>query len=57
MVLKITEDCLLCGKCKEVCECDAIEELSMSYEINQEKCDGCGECCDICPIEAIVKMN
>ncbi len=43
-------DCSKCGKCKEVCRFDAIDE---EMRIVETKCEGCGACAFVCPEDAI----
>ncbi len=43
-------DCSKCGKCREVCRFDAIDEEMM---IIGTKCEGCGACAFVCPEDAI----
>ncbi len=47
----ITENCIGCGLCQEVCSFDAIVLESVA-KINQHKCFGCGQCLT-CPNGAI----
>jgi len=49
---KITDQCIACGKCKNVCSFKAIE-AGETYEINSSRCDDCGSCINICPVNAI----
>jgi len=42
--------CIHCGKCREYCRFDAIDE---DININ-ESCEGCGVCEYVCPVDAIV---
>lgn len=44
------ELCIKCGKCREVCNFDAISEDILLDEI---KCEGCGVCYHFCPNNAI----
>ncbi|MBW6411207.1 ATP-binding protein [Clostridium weizhouense] len=41
--------CIQCGKCKEICKFNAIED----FKINSFLCEGCGACTLVCPKEAI----
>ncbi|MCD6248675.1 MAG: 4Fe-4S binding protein [Hadesarchaea archaeon] len=43
-------DCSKCGKCREVCRFDAIDE---EMRIIETKCEGCGACAFVCPEGAI----
>ena len=51
------EKCLWCGKCAEVCEYDAINEIDTNGKkiasVNQATCTGCGICAPVCPKDAI----
>ena len=42
--------CTRCGKCRESCRFDAIDE---SIEIDLLQCEGCGVCAYVCPASAI----
>ncbi len=42
--------CIKCGRCKDVCRFDAIDD---SFEIVPMHCEGCGACTLVCPVEAI----
>ena len=46
------DGCTMCGKCKEVCRFDAIDE---NFEIKEKKCEGCGTCAFVCP-ENVIEM-
>ncbi len=52
MAYKITEDCVACGACADVCPCEAITEGDGIYVIDAEKCADCGACADACPVGA-----
>lgn len=41
--------CIRCGKCKNVCKFDAIDD----YKINEFLCEGCMACDIVCPVGAI----
>ncbi|RMH69219.1 MAG: 4Fe-4S dicluster domain-containing protein [Gemmatimonadetes bacterium] len=56
MPRKITEDCLACGDCMEVCPEEAISEGDPYYIIDPDKCNDCGECEEVCPTEAIIPV-
>jgi heterodisulfide reductase subunit A2 len=51
------EACTWCGKCKEVCEYNAIQEISSEGKtiaaVNKATCKGCGICAPVCPVNAI----
>ncbi|MBM9514308.1 ATP-binding protein [Desulfogranum marinum] len=46
----VTDSCIECGTCREVCRFDAIDE---SFTVNPISCEGCGVCVDMCPEGAI----
>lgn len=54
MTYKITDDCIMCGTCKEECPAEAISEGDPKYVINPDLCTDCGTCADVCPVEACV---
>ncbi|WP_459922541.1 ATP-binding protein [Desulfatiferula olefinivorans] len=44
------DDCIECGRCRELCRFDAVSE---DYVIDPIACEGCGVCVDFCPEKAI----
>lgn len=50
--LWITDRCIGCGKCVNVCTFDAIQS-GETYSIRGNRCDECGNCYTICPVQAI----
>ncbi len=44
------DDCVECGRCRELCRFDAISE---DYMVDSINCEGCGVCVDLCPEQAI----
>ncbi len=50
--VRITDACIECGKCKEVCTFKAIEE-GTPYKVREDRCDDCGSCLLKCPVNAI----
>lgn len=52
--LTINDNCISCGKCKDVCSFDAIEKTEDGYTINGTRCDECGDCFIHCPADAII---
>ena len=44
------EDCVECGRCRELCRFNAISE---DYLVDSIDCEGCGVCVDLCPEQAI----
>jgi len=56
----ITESCIGCGRCKEVCNFDAPaldgpknDIVEKTYRIDPISCEGCGVCVHFCPADAI----
>jgi len=54
MALAITDECIACGVCLEVCPQEALVEGEI-YQINYTVCDRCGTCIGVCPTGAIVE--
>jgi len=50
----ITEDCINCGACDDVCPVDAISEVGEIHVIDQDLCTDCGACDDVCPVDVIL---
>ena len=46
----IPELCTACGRCREVCRFEAIDE---NYRVDSTACEGCGVCHHFCPFDAI----
>ena len=55
MAYAISDKCVACGKCKDVCPVEAISKGEKQYTINAETCVSCGQCVDVCPSEAITE--
>ncbi len=53
----ITDRCIICGTCWEICPTDSIDEFEWYYSINQDTCVQCGACVRVCPNAAIVKQK
>ena len=49
---RITDDCIACGACRDICSFKAIEE-GQPYRVIPENCDDCGSCSTVCPVGAI----
>ncbi|MCG7849667.1 MAG: 4Fe-4S binding protein, partial [ANME-2 cluster archaeon] len=47
---KDEEKCTVCGKCREYCRFDAIDD---DLKLINERCEGCGVCEYVCPADAI----
>ena len=53
MAFVITDSCVKCGSCAEVCPMEAITEGEDKYVIDPDVCVSCGTCAAQCPVEAI----
>ena len=51
----ITEDCIGCGSCLNVCPQNCIESDDVPHVIEQEHCLHCGNCMNACPAGAVVR--
>lgn len=49
--------CIGCGRCKKVCEYEAIVLKENLAYIDSYKCTLCRKCLDVCPTNAIVEIN
>lgn len=49
--------CNYCGRCREVCEYNAIAVLKDTVLVFPELCHGCGACTTLCPQNAIKEIN
>ena len=56
----ITDKCIGCGKCEEVCNFDAAlfngpanDVVERTYTIDSIACEGCKVCVEFCPVDAI----
>jgi len=57
----ITEKCVGCGKCEQICRFDAIrfngqanDMVEKTFTIDPISCEGCKVCVEFCPADAIV---
>lgn len=57
MAYRISDDCIHCGKCEEVCPKKAIGDSCWKYEINSRRCISCGRCASVCPVGAPKQYN
>jgi NAD-dependent dihydropyrimidine dehydrogenase PreA subunit len=55
MPYEITDDCVVCGSCKEECPNDAIKEGEDKFHISED-CIECGACVEACPSNAIIEV-
>ncbi len=46
--------CISCGRCRDVCRFDAIDE---NFNLIPVRCEGCGACAFICPTKAIKMID
>lgn len=51
----ITEKCIGCGKCLEVCPQNCIATEHRPFVIRQEHCLHCGNCFSVCPLNGVEK--
>jgi ferredoxin len=56
MAYLITEDCIICGTCWEICPTESIVEYDWYYRIT-DTCVECGACARVCPNAAIIKKT
>lgn len=47
------ENCIHCGKCKSVCNFNAIAQLPKMILVFNELCHSCYACSELCPMEAL----
>jgi len=47
------DQCILCEKCVELCEFNALAMLGERIEVFEQLCHGCGSCTIHCPVQAI----
>lgn len=51
----ITESCIGCGSCVEVCPQRCLVTDKIPFKIKQEHCLHCGNCYSVCPAGAIIR--
>ena len=56
----VTEKCIGCGKCRELCRFDAIhldgpanDIVAKTFTVDPISCEGCKVCVEFCPVDAI----
>lgn len=52
----ITDACIGCSSCLDVCPQNCIVSDSIPYVIEQEHCLHCGNCHTVCPVNAVIKQ-
>ena len=52
----ITDNCLMCGTCWEICPTKSIVEYDWYYKIT-DTCVECGACAHVCPNAAIIPFS
>ena len=57
MAYVITDECMMCEACVDVCEAEAIKAGEDTFVINPDICTSCGNCAEACPCEAIVEID
>ena len=50
-------NCILCGKCMDICRFDAISVKKNVYVVDPISCEGCGYCARVCPTETIINKT
>ena len=50
MAYTISDECVSCGACAEVCPVGAISEGEGKYVIDADACLDCGACAGACPV-------
>lgn len=53
----ITDKCINCQKCYDICLQKCIHLSSQSFMIEQHHCLHCGKCQEVCPVHAINKRG
>ena len=53
---EITDACIECSSCLDVCPQNCIESDTIPYAIEQEHCLHCGNCYTVCPVNAVIKQ-
>ncbi len=56
MAYTITENCIICGTCWEICPTKSVVEYDWYYKI-ADTCVECGACARVCPNSAIMRKT
>ena len=51
----ITDACIGCGSCVEVCPQRCIDPSAIPYVVEQDHCLHCGNCMSVCPVNAVIR--
>lgn len=51
----ITDACIGCGSCAEVCPQRCIDPSAIPYVVEQDHCLHCGNCMSVCPVNAVIR--
>jgi len=54
MAYTVTDRCIMCGTCWEICPTGSIVEFDWYYKIT-DSCVECGACARVCPNVAVSK--
>jgi len=52
-VASVSDGCIQCGRCEELCRFSAISDSGTDIKIDALRCEGCGVCVEVCPVNAI----
>lgn len=53
LVVEVTDRCVRCGACEEICHVDALLASNGRMRVDTERCKACGRCVGACPVGAI----
>ena len=54
---KITDECIMCSACEQICPENAISPGDNHYVVDPEKCIFCQACMGMCPVSAIIETE